>query len=222
MHQPTKFRQNLAIHDRVIYGQFVTEPHSRGSVSELRGPNCTKYRENIDSSSAVSLFVIDFSYVAQGQLCLIIDVKFRTLFAPLELWEGWSVTDLAAHRLLAQSRHITLLLVACPVSRIRLSLYLHYIHSTISHFTSPHIHLSACNCPHATPYRLPQHATSYILAMQLSTAPASTYRDDWPFSDLAPPLTLTHRAPSSPQICINILSRYRTSYSRRIILCSHG
>jgi len=24
------------------------------------------------------------------------------------------------------------------------------------------------------------------------------------------------------QICINILSRYRTSYSRRIISCSHG
>jgi len=29
-----------------------------------------------------------------------------------------------------------------------------------------------------------------------------------------------HRGPR--QICINILSRYRTSYSHRIILCSHG
>jgi len=25
-----------------------------------------------------------------------------------------------------------------------------------------------------------------------------------------------------PQICINILSRYRTSYLRHIISCSHG
>jgi len=27
---------------------------------------------------------------------------------------------------------------------------------------------------------------------------------------------------SKPQICINILSRYRTSYSRRILSCSQG
>jgi len=46
----------------------------------------------------------------------------------------------------------------------------------------------------------------------------SNRKQSWALGTWSTPLVQGCRA----QICINILSRYRTSYSRRIISCSHG
>jgi len=65
------------------------------------------------------------------------------------------------------------------------------------------------------------------LACEVRASPSATV--DWYFGTGNETLDNSTDADSwtvatevRPQICINILSRYRTSYSRRIISCSHG